>query len=75
MTTKTSLTHSLNVLKKRSNHKLHNRNRSLNRSPINFWNVSQQPNSQPLLLIMTIRLQNNLLRKWWKSQGESGWTL
>ncbi len=51
MTTKTSSTHSLNMLKRRSKHKLHNRNRYLSKSPTNSWT---------LLPIMTMRLQNNL---------------
>jgi hypothetical protein len=74
VTTTTSSTCCLNVLKRRSKHKLHSCNRSLSRLPTTFWNVSQQPNSQPLLPIMTLRLQNNLLKRWWRSQGESGWT-
>ncbi len=60
---------------KQIENKLHNHNRSLSKSPTTFWNVSQPPNKQPLLPVMTTRLQNSLLRRWWRSQGESGWTL
>jgi len=62
----------LNMFKRRSKHKLHSHNRLLSTSLTTFWNVSQQPNSQPLLLVMTMRLQNNLLRRWWRSQGKVG---
>jgi len=47
VTTTTSSTRCLSVLKRKSKHKLHSCNRSLSRSPTTFWNVSQQPNSQP----------------------------